>query len=67
VITWAAIPSSSPGQYEVVEIEVDEPQDEEILVKMVASGPCHSDYHSVAGDRPSAMGVRVVRGVVVFD
>lgn len=37
----------------VKEIELDPPKANEVLVKMVASGVCHSDYHIVTGDLPS--------------
>jgi S-(hydroxymethyl)glutathione dehydrogenase/alcohol dehydrogenase len=34
----------------VEELELDEPRDGEVLVRMVASGVCHSDLHVVDGD-----------------
>lgn len=37
----------------VKEVELDPPKANEVLVKMVASGVCHSDYHIVTGDLPS--------------
>jgi S-(hydroxymethyl)glutathione dehydrogenase/alcohol dehydrogenase len=36
----------------VVDLEVDEPRQGEIRVKMVASGLCHSDDHVATGDIP---------------
>jgi NDMA-dependent alcohol dehydrogenase len=42
----------SPGTYEVVEIDLEEPRQGEILVKMAASGLCHSDDHIATGDIP---------------
>lgn len=42
----------SPGQYEIIEVELDEPGQDELLVKMVAAGLCHSDDHMTAGDMP---------------
>jgi NDMA-dependent alcohol dehydrogenase len=44
----------SPGKYEVVEIDLEEPRQGEILVKMAASGLCHSDDHIATGDIPVA-------------
>ncbi|MFD9667566.1 NDMA-dependent alcohol dehydrogenase [Rhodococcus sp. NPDC059968] len=43
------------GQHEdwiVEEVELDEPRANEVLVKMSASGLCHSDEHLVTGDIP---------------
>ena len=47
-----AIVRQAPGKYEVVDLEVDDPRDGEIQVKMVASGLCHSDDHIATGDIP---------------
>src|SRR5215831_7754890 len=33
----------------IEEVEIDEPQDREVLVRTVASGVCHSDLHFVDG------------------
>jgi S-(hydroxymethyl)glutathione dehydrogenase / alcohol dehydrogenase len=41
-----------PGEqprWSVEPIEVDEPRDGEVLIKMAAAGLCHSDYHYIAG------------------
>src|ERR1700730_5303549 len=43
--TQAALLLQSPGRWEVCEVEVDPPKDHEVLVRMVASGLCHSDVH----------------------
>ena len=37
---------------QVEEVELDEPQDGEVLVKMVATGVCHTDLHVIKGDIP---------------
>lgn len=34
----------------VEEIELDDPVDNEVLIKMVASGVCHTDLHCIKGD-----------------
>lgn len=36
--------------FKVQEVEVGEPKEGEVLLKMVASGLCHSDYHMVTGE-----------------
>jgi NDMA-dependent alcohol dehydrogenase len=41
-------------QWEVADLELDEPRQNELLVRMVASGLCHSDDHYVTGDLPIA-------------
>lgn len=45
-----------PGKPMVIEtIELDEPQQGEVLVRMKAAGVCHSDWHVIAGDLPMPM------------
>jgi S-(hydroxymethyl)glutathione dehydrogenase / alcohol dehydrogenase len=42
-----------PGEelkWSVEPIEIDEPHEGEVLIKMEAAGLCHSDYHYIAGD-----------------
>lgn len=48
--TRAAILTSQPGTWEVVDAELDAPGDDEVLVRVVASGLCHSDDHVAKGD-----------------
>ncbi len=44
----------APGEpIRVEEIELDPPKEHEVLVRMVAAGICHSDYHIVSGELPS--------------
>jgi NDMA-dependent alcohol dehydrogenase len=50
--TRGAVVRQAPGKYEVVDLEIDDPQDNEIQVKLVASGMCHSDDHIATGDIP---------------
>jgi NDMA-dependent alcohol dehydrogenase len=40
----------SPGRFEVIDVDLEEPRHGELLVKMVASGLCHSDDHFATGD-----------------
>ncbi|GAA4485080.1 NDMA-dependent alcohol dehydrogenase [Rhodococcus olei] len=58
--TRGAIIRSTPGRYEVVELDLDAPRRDEITVKMVASGMCHSDDHIAQGDH--AVGVYPICG-----
>jgi NDMA-dependent alcohol dehydrogenase len=50
--TRGAIIRQAPGKYEVVDLDVDDPRPDEIQVKLVASGLCHSDDHIATGDIP---------------
>jgi NDMA-dependent alcohol dehydrogenase len=50
--TRAGILRSAPGKFEVVEVDLEEPREDEVLVKLVASGLCHSDDHIATGDMP---------------
>jgi S-(hydroxymethyl)glutathione dehydrogenase/alcohol dehydrogenase len=45
----AAILFEALKPFTVDEVELDEPHTGEVLVKMAASGVCHSDYHLVSG------------------
>ena len=36
----------------VEDVELDEPQENEILVKLAATGVCHSDLHLMKGELP---------------
>lgn len=50
--TRGAIVREVPGKFEVVDIEFEEPRQDELQIKMVASGMCHSDDHLLTGDIP---------------
>jgi NDMA-dependent alcohol dehydrogenase len=50
--TRGAIIRRAPGKFEVVDLELDDPIEDEIQVAMVASGLCHSDDHIATGDLP---------------
>lgn len=39
-----------PGAWEVVDVELDPPKDHEVLVRVAASGLCHSDDHVAKAD-----------------
>lgn len=53
--TRGAILRSAPGKFEVTDLILDDPRQNEIRVKMVASGMCHSDDHMARGDLPLAV------------
>lgn len=53
--TKAAILWELDAPWSVEEIELDPPGPGEVLVKMSASGMCHSDEHLVTGDLPFAL------------
>ncbi|MGI8701072.1 MAG: alcohol dehydrogenase catalytic domain-containing protein [Nocardioidaceae bacterium] len=50
--TRGAVIKEAPGTYEVVDLEVDDPRQNELQVTMTASGLCHSGDHVAAGDIP---------------
>jgi S-(hydroxymethyl)glutathione dehydrogenase/alcohol dehydrogenase len=48
--TKGAIIRESPGKWEIVELDLDGPRQGELLIRMAASGLCHSDDHLASGD-----------------
>jgi S-(hydroxymethyl)glutathione dehydrogenase/alcohol dehydrogenase len=48
----AAVMYESNKPLQVEEVTLDEPQDQEVLVKMVATGLCHTDVHFIHGEAP---------------
>ena len=50
--TSGAVLFDSPGEWEIVDIDVDEPRQGELLIEMTAAGLCHSDTET-----PSPSGV----------
>lgn len=52
MLTKAAVLFEQPGKWEVTEVELDAPRQDEVLVRMGAAGMCHSDDHVVTGDLP---------------
>ena len=51
--TRAAVLQTVPGKWDVVDVEFEDPRPNELLVKLVASGLCHSDDHLATGDLPT--------------
>ncbi|WP_214516670.1 NDMA-dependent alcohol dehydrogenase [Rhodococcus qingshengii] len=50
--TRGAILRQAPGIYEIAELELDDPRQGEVTVKLAAAGLCHSDDHAATGDIP---------------
>jgi S-(hydroxymethyl)glutathione dehydrogenase/alcohol dehydrogenase len=50
--THAALLWELPGKYEIVEVDLQGPNEHEVLVEMVACGLCHSDDHIAKNDTP---------------
>jgi NDMA-dependent alcohol dehydrogenase len=48
--TRAALLMEQPGKWQVVDVDLDGPQDHEVLVRLAASGLCHSDDHVAKAD-----------------
>src|ERR1700757_3680959 len=48
--TNAAVLWGLNQKWEVEEVDLDGPKEAEVLVKLTASGLCHSDHHLVTGD-----------------
>jgi NDMA-dependent alcohol dehydrogenase len=48
--TSGAILRKQPGEFEIVELDLEEPRQNEIMVKMAASGLCHSDESMARAD-----------------
>lgn len=42
-------------EWEITDVDLDEPRDTELLVRVVATGLCHSDDHYRTGDLPAGM------------
>ncbi len=53
--TRAGVLFESPGKWEVITVELDEPQRGEVLVQLAAAGLCHSDDHYSTGDNRPAI------------
>ncbi|MGY4711534.1 NDMA-dependent alcohol dehydrogenase [Mycolicibacterium sp. CBM1] len=53
VSTRTAVLREVPGRYETVVVELDDPRQDEVTVKLVAAGLCHSDDHQATGDVPA--------------
>lgn len=54
MLTRTALLWGTPGKWEVAEVELDPPKADEVLVRLEATGLCHSDDHLATGDVPVA-------------
>ena len=52
IIRNAPDKAAGPAEWEVVEVDLDEPRQGELILKLTASGLCHSDDHIATGDIP---------------
>jgi len=50
ITSRAAVIREQNGRFDVMDVEVDDPRQGEIRVKLHAAGLCHSDHHLVTGD-----------------
>ncbi len=50
ITSRAAIVRQTPGEFEIADVVVGDPRQNELRVRMVAAGMCHSDYHMMTGD-----------------
>lgn len=48
--TRGAVIRKAPGDYEVVDLELDDPRQGEVQIELGAAGLCHSDDHIATGD-----------------
>jgi S-(hydroxymethyl)glutathione dehydrogenase/alcohol dehydrogenase len=55
ITTRTSIVRKAPGRYETAEVELDDPRQGEVTVKLAAAGLCHSDDHVATGDAPVAV------------
>lgn len=64
ITTRTSVLREAPGRYETIEVELDDPRQNEVTVKMVAAGLCHSDDHAATGDVP-VVSIRTQAGTKV--
>jgi Zn-dependent alcohol dehydrogenase len=57
VKTRAALLRGVGEAFSVEEVDLEGPKANEVLVKVAATGVCHSDHHIVTGDLPMAFPV----------
>jgi S-(hydroxymethyl)glutathione dehydrogenase/alcohol dehydrogenase len=50
--TRAALLLQAPGEFEVHDVELDDPRQGEAMIRLVTAGLCHSDDHIATGDIP---------------
>ena len=62
--TKAAVLWELNAPWSIEDIELDAPGPNEVLVKLAASGLCHSDEHLVTGDLPFEL--PIIRPISTF-
>jgi NDMA-dependent alcohol dehydrogenase len=62
MITRAGVLLEQPGKWEIVELELEPPGQDELLIRIVAAGLCHSDDHIATGDLPLPSGALPMAG-----
>ncbi len=62
MLTKAAVLFAQPGKWELTEVELEPPRQDELLVRMSAAGLCHSDDHVATGDLPTPPGALPMAG-----
>ena len=62
MLTKAAVLFEAPGKWDIAELELEAPRQDELLIKMAAAGLCHSDDHILTGDLPVPPGALPVAG-----
>jgi Zn-dependent alcohol dehydrogenase len=55
ILCKAAI-TDGGGHFDIVEIEVNDPKDDEVLIKIKAAGLCHTDYDSLSWGKQLIVG-----------
>lgn len=53
----AAVLREQPGKWEILEVDLEEPRQDELLVRLEHAGMCHSDDHVATGDLPIGGGL----------
>ena len=53
--TKAAVLWGINQKWEIEEVDLDGPKEDEVMVKFTATGLCHSDHHVVTGDLPAPL------------
>ncbi len=52
ITTRAAIAREPHQEWEITDLQLDDPKEHEVRIKFAASGLCHSDHHITEGDAP---------------
>src|SRR2546430_16105325 len=53
--TKAAVLTDRNVPWEIMELDVRDPKENEVMIRYTAAGLCHSDMHLVTGDLPSPL------------